>query len=146
MELVIALAVLALALAGVIGAIMNSMVASSLDRQLNVARDAAMAKIDEARARNYKILKDAASGVGSLYQPQPPPDPPPSPPTGTESFFEVRELGTPAGMPSEWRGGFGRIFLDPVPPSDDIMSIRILILWQSERGVRQFETSTIVTR
>ncbi len=146
-ELAIAMAVLAIALAGIIAAILNSMVATSLNRQLNVARNAAMGKIDEARARSYDAMKDAALNVGgAVYLPQPPPALPGTTPVGTQSFFEVADLAAPPGLPGTWRGGLGRITLDALAPNNEIMKIRVEITWQSERGVRRFDTTTIVTR
>ncbi|MBI4566376.1 MAG: type II secretion system protein [Planctomycetes bacterium] len=111
LEVVIALAVLAIAMTGIIGAILNHMTMQDLDRQLQIASDAAMSKIDEARARDFGTL-------------------PTQYPAGYT--FPVLGLTNPVGT----------VRLDASVP--DIVTMFVEITWQSQRGQRRFETSTII--
>ncbi|MBI2932951.1 MAG: type II secretion system protein [Planctomycetes bacterium] len=121
-EIVIALGVLALALTGVVAAMAHTSVANSLNRQLNIARDAAMQRMEQYRSMDYAVI-----------------------PAGPETF-EVAGLPAPPGAPAGTTGGWGTVTFDRLgAPDDKMMTIRVAISWQSERGVRQFENSTIVS-
>lgn len=123
-EIVIALAVLAIALAGVIGALVHTMTANAIIRQENLARDAAMRKLDEARSKDYLVMMSAPPIGYSTSSASP-------------TTFTVAELSA----------GLGEIWLDAyAPPISAISTIHVRVTWTSERGNRKYETSAIVTR
>ncbi len=127
-EIVIALAVLAIALTGVMAAITASMTASSLNRQTNMARDAAMKKLDEVRSRDYTTLLVSYDVPGTA--------PTPATYASLLTSFTVPGLDT----------GTGYVWLDPAGSDNAIMNVHVVILWSSEKGQREYKASAVITR
>jgi hypothetical protein len=119
----ISLMVLAIAIAGILAAIVNAMTTNQRDREVNLAREAAMQKVDDIRARNVN--------------------------TALKTYLDSQATFTVSTLP----GGTGTLTYAVTPspwPADTaspcLVEIKIVINWQSQGSPRKFETQTMVTR
>lgn len=123
-EIMIALAILAVALSGIISAVLHSQTMQDLNRQLDLARNAAMAKMDEVRARDFDTVVATYGGAANA-----------------NNRFGVTGLRPP---PSVAANQIGVVSLDVT--NTNLIDVRVRVDWQSQRGVRKYETSALVTR
>lgn len=124
LEIMIALAVLAIALSGIISATLHGQTMQDLNRQLDLARNAAMTKMEEVRARDFTTIVTTYGGAANA-----------------NNRFGVTGLRPP---PSVLANQIGVVSLDA--SNANLIEVRVRVDWQSQKGVRKYETSTLVTR
>lgn len=150
-EVLVAAAVLAIAITGLMVAIYNAQGSNQMNRELSIARDAAQQKLDEIRASDYNSLTTnyggstististlfgASSFPGSTWVPDPDP------------LDATRSKSLPNGQ--------GTVLLD-YSSSGAVCTVRIYVTWTGQRkkphpfsptgaNVSFYETSAIIAR
>ena len=119
-----ALSVVSIAMVGIIGAILHSTTMQDLNRQLDLARNAAMAKLDEVRARDYGTVVATYGGAANA-----------------NNRFGVPGLRPP---PAVLANQIGVVTLEN--SNANLIEVRVQVNWQSQKGVRTFRTSSLITR
>jgi prepilin-type N-terminal cleavage/methylation domain-containing protein len=124
LEIMIALAILAVALSGIISATLHGQTMQDLNRQLDLARAACVSKMEELRARNWDTIVTLYGGLPNA-----------------NNRFGVPGLRPP---PAVAANQMGVVTLDVT--NANLLEVRVRVDWQSQKGVRKYETSMLVTR
>ena len=140
-EIVIAMAVLAIALTGIMAAISNNMAFQEIDRQTGLARDAAISKLDEVRA--VIILDDGTSTYDQLAVLYPQNVVTRElPPAG--NYFPVTGLRWGA-QPFGNSANVGKVILYPTG-TGEMVDCHVEVNFSSAKGSRTHRMSILVTR
>ena len=123
-EIMIALGIVSVALCGIISAVLHSQTMQDLNRQLDLARNAAMAKMDEVRARDFDTVVATYGGAANA-----------------NNRFGVTGLPPLAAVAANQ---IGVVTLDT--SNSSLIEVRVRVEWRSQKGVRNYQTSAVITR
>ncbi len=129
-EVIVALAVLAIALTGIIGTVLHMMTSRQLEKDLNTARDAAMSQIDRTRALNYVQNQTTLAQIQAAYS--------------AGGVFNSPNFAVPGLRNDAYNNICGTVTWDGTNP--EIVRLIVTITWRSLKGVRTFSTWALITR
>ncbi len=121
-ELMIALAVIAIALLGIVGVFLNTLSVKEANREQQIAKTAATRRLEEIRTA-------AQTDFGTVAT------------TYANTTFSISELSNPATADKR---GLGTVLIDS--SNSNLLDVRVLITWAGVRGDSRYEVRSLLTR